>query len=432
MAAGHFKEGTYRMISRPSSAPKPLRHVAPDRIEIREGGGCVSLFGLPFFAAGLFVALIGLRVIPVSNAGEVPGWAWPLLIGMGLVFVGVGGALLFGRRWVTLDRTHGWLREQRGLLVPMDRRVRSLHDFDRVVLRFEAGDSDTADRYPVALRSAAVGDEFVLHNATEFGESYAAATELATFLQLPLEDRTTGTAAIKAPDEISESLQRRLRSGRERVESPIRPRSARSQVREGSGRASIAIPVEPVRLASLLPALVPAGLVAWFGPDVLDFFRETRTPLFVQYVFVGFALLFFVVPPLLGVLSRLRRAARGGTFVELTPDRLAIEERGAWRSSSTVIATADILDVVAATAQRNRAQLQSAVAARAEHAAGSRGRPQQGGRPPRWLAWLNRLIRSDGVRIKALGGIHSFGAGLADEEVLYLVSVIRRALAGRP
>jgi hypothetical protein len=420
------------MISRPSAAPRVLRRVAPDRIEISEGGGCVSLFGLPFFAAGVFVTLIGLRVVPVSNASEVPGWAWNVLIAMGLVFVGVGGALLFGRRWVTLDRANGWLREQRGLLVPMDRRVRGLHEFDRVVLRFEAGDSDTADRYPVALRSAAVGDEFVLHSATDFGESYATATEIATFLRLPLEDRTTGTATIKEPGEINESLQARLRSGRERVEPPFRPRSARSQVREGSGRASIAIPAEPVRLASLLPALVPAGLVAWFGPDVLDFFRETRTPPFVQYVFVGFALLFFVVPALLGVLSRLRRAARGGTFVELTPDRLAIEERGAWRSSNTVIPTAEILDVVAATAQRQRAELQSAVAARAAQAGDTQGRRYRNGEEPRWLAWLKRFAKSDGVRIKALTGIHAFGAGLPDEEVVYLSAVIRRALAGRP
>jgi hypothetical protein len=401
-------------------------------MEIREGGGCVALFGLPFFAAGVFVTLIGLRVVPVSNAGEVPGWAWNVLIAIGLVFVGVGGALLFGRRWVTLDRANGWLREQRGLLVPMDRRVRGLHEFDRVVLRFEAGDSDTADRYPVALRSAAVGDEFVLHNATDFGESYAAATELAGFLQLPLEDRTTGTATVRDPAEIGEPLQARLRSGRERVEAPVRPPTTRSQVREGSGRASIAIPVEPLRLASLLPALVPAGLVAWLGPDVLEFFRETRTPLFVQYAFGGFALLFFVVPPLLGVLSRLRRAARGGTFVELTPDRLAIEERGAWRSSNTVIPTAEILDVVAATAQRQRAELQSAVAARAAQAGDTQGRRYRNGEEPRWLAWLKRFAKSDGVRIKALTGIHAFGAGLPDDEVVYLTAVIRRALAGRP
>jgi len=61
------------MTARHSQAPTDFRQVAPDRLQIREGGGCVSLFGLPFFAAGVFVTLIGLRVVPVTNPGEVPG-----------------------------------------------------------------------------------------------------------------------------------------------------------------------------------------------------------------------------------------------------------------------------------------------------------------------------------------------------------------------
>ena len=37
-------------------------------LEMKTGGGCMSLFGLPFFGAGLFMLLITLRVIPLSNA----------------------------------------------------------------------------------------------------------------------------------------------------------------------------------------------------------------------------------------------------------------------------------------------------------------------------------------------------------------------------
>jgi hypothetical protein len=55
--------------------PRPFRQPAPDRVEIREGGGCLSIFGLPFLAAGVFTALIGLQIIPVSNKDEVPAWA---------------------------------------------------------------------------------------------------------------------------------------------------------------------------------------------------------------------------------------------------------------------------------------------------------------------------------------------------------------------
>ena len=97
----------------------PFRLVAPDRLQIKEGGGCLSVFGLPFLLAGIFVVLIGLRIVPVRNAADVPVWAWPLIVLMGLVFVVVGGGLVLGRRWITLDTTRGTLRRQWGLLVPL-------------------------------------------------------------------------------------------------------------------------------------------------------------------------------------------------------------------------------------------------------------------------------------------------------------------------
>jgi hypothetical protein len=34
-----------------------FRYTAPERLQFREGGGCLSLFGMPFFAAGLFMLL---------------------------------------------------------------------------------------------------------------------------------------------------------------------------------------------------------------------------------------------------------------------------------------------------------------------------------------------------------------------------------------
>ena len=61
-----------------------FRHVAPDRIEIRQGGGALALFGLPFFTAGVFMLLTSFGVIPMSNASRVslPGQ-------LGLIFMGL-------------------------------------------------------------------------------------------------------------------------------------------------------------------------------------------------------------------------------------------------------------------------------------------------------------------------------------------------------
>ena len=63
---------------------KCYRVTTPDTLEFREGGGILSLFGLPFLAAGVFVTLIGLGIVRPDNAAEIPGWCWPLLALMGL------------------------------------------------------------------------------------------------------------------------------------------------------------------------------------------------------------------------------------------------------------------------------------------------------------------------------------------------------------
>jgi hypothetical protein len=153
-------------------ARSPLvRQVAPDRLELREGGGCLSVFGVPFLAAGVFVTLIGARIVPMENARDIPLWAWPLIILMGLVFVAVGGALVFGRRWTVLDAGRGTISRRWGLLVPMRGETHILAAYDAVMVRFEAGDSDTADRYPILLRAKGGGTDLTLQSSTQYGES---------------------------------------------------------------------------------------------------------------------------------------------------------------------------------------------------------------------------------------------------------------------
>ena len=71
-----------------------FRHVAPDRIQICQGGGCLTIFGLPFFGAGIFMLLTSLGLVTMSNtAVKAERLALPF---MGLVFTGVGGVLCFG------------------------------------------------------------------------------------------------------------------------------------------------------------------------------------------------------------------------------------------------------------------------------------------------------------------------------------------------
>ena len=52
---------------------------APDRLQIREGGGCLSLFGLPFFAAGVFLLLTAMGVVPVKGSENLESWGLPVI-----------------------------------------------------------------------------------------------------------------------------------------------------------------------------------------------------------------------------------------------------------------------------------------------------------------------------------------------------------------
>jgi hypothetical protein len=83
-------------------------------------------------------------VVPVSNADELPGFGWPLLIVMGVAFIAVGGTLVFGRSWTTIDTSQRAVIRQWGLVVPLKERTFPLEAYVAVTLGFVQGDSDTS------------------------------------------------------------------------------------------------------------------------------------------------------------------------------------------------------------------------------------------------------------------------------------------------
>jgi len=170
---------------------RPFQEVAPGVLEVREGGGLACVFGLPFLAAGVFVTLIGTGVLRVQNADEVPRWGWPVLLFMGLAFVAVGSALVFGRSWTRLDTRRRRILKQWGLLSPMRTEENRLQDFYEVCLKFHGGDSDSADRYPVVLKAGMGGKDLEIYSSTNYGEARERAVFLARFLKLPLTDTST-------------------------------------------------------------------------------------------------------------------------------------------------------------------------------------------------------------------------------------------------
>lgn len=401
----------------------------------------MAAFGLPFFAAGIFLTLVGLGVVPLENSDEVPAWAWPIMMLMGLVFAGVGGGLAFGRRWTTLDLDRRVLVKEWGPLVPVRREEHRLEDFDAVLLRLIAGDSDTSDSHEVLLRRRDGRAPVLLSSSPVFGESRERAGEVAKLLGLPLSDTSAGAERVIPPQRVDATFQERLRAGEE-AEVPIpRPFRPRSQVRESEGRVEVSLPGPDFRPVQLLGVALPVAAAILVGPSVLHFFRDTGTPVAVQVVMVGFATLFFFVVPAAGVLNAFLLSERGGWVLEASREGLVLEERGAWARKRRTIAAEEILGLHAETSQ---GQVAAALRDGAQRAGTGRGgvgggaerRPILPPSPPRrddpgWLRTVRRLVPSKGVIIRTRTETLAFGAGLPDDEVLYIHALVLKGLGGR-
>jgi hypothetical protein len=408
---------------------RPFEHVTSDRLQIREGGGCMSAFGLPFFAAGVFVILSVAGVIPFSNASDVRGWASVAMAFMGLVFTAVGGTLVFGRIWTTLDVTRRLVIKQWGLLVPLRERTYPLAGYSAVTLGFVRGDSDSADKFPIGLK-AQTGPGLPLCSFNTYATSRECAIAVARHLHVDVEDSTTDHPVRVTPADAERAFRERA------VEfaSPgatAQPADSRSTVtREPDGlRIDIPLPrMSPIAaFFGLIPLIVPIIVVPW----LMNFFRRTNTPDAIGWVFLGFMIFFFGLLPATTVANAFRRARRGGTIVCVSPRGIRIQERGAWRTRPKAsIDASDILDVDYST--RESAAASARAAAEEQAMASSKASSAEvGPRVERLTAWLAQFATGHGLTVKTRTGLTTFGAGLADDEIRYLHALVRRALHGR-
>jgi hypothetical protein len=409
-----------------------VHEVTGGRLQIREGGGSIALFGLPFFAAGVFAVLGAAGVVPVSNPGGVSDLARPLLLLLGLVFTAVGGTLVFGRKWTILDAQQRRIVRQWGLLVPLREDRLPLDGYSAVNIGFVKGDSETADRFPVSLRSR-TGADVRLCSPTAYAEARAAAVAVAQHLRLDLEDATTDHPTREPVDDLGRPLQSRSQRSRAPEPAIARPSTVRSSVTRDADRLQVVIPLprtHPVALvAGLLPLLIPA--VA--GPWLATFFKQTHTPDPIGWVFLGLLVLGFGVLPATTTLNALIRSRRGATIVSVSREGIVIRERGAWTTRTVAsIGAADIIDVdystreSASVAARRAAEQQVKETPQFAAAEAALVNP----RVERLLAALLRFVKSGGLTVKTTQGLTTFGAGLEDEEVQYLHAIVRRALQG--
>jgi hypothetical protein len=391
----------------------------------------MSVFGLPFFAAGIFMFLSLAGVVPTKGIDSSAATRVVLPL-MALAFTAVGATLVFGRAWTAIDRAEGTLEHQWGLLVAMHTKATRFGDGLAIAIGFNPGDSDSAETFPLTLKSSSAGQQKIF-TASTYADARECATAIARLLNVEVEDATSDHAVRVAASKSALSLSERLRlDGPDQGPMP-RPSNMRSEVRmEGHG-VRMTIPAAPTHPFLIVATLVPVAIVAAvFGP-VSEFFDRTKTPAAIGWTFFGlFALLFAVIPGMT-VINAIVRARRGATIVTVSPNGIRIDERGAWRTTTTGAYDAgDVYDVDYGTTESTMASARRSAMAIARESDGM-------ARPTAVTPGLERVLtrivafsKTKGITLKTRRGLVSIGAGLDDAEILYLHAVIRRALVGSP
>jgi hypothetical protein len=336
---------------------------------------------------------------------------------MSMAFLAVGGALVFGRRWLTLDPASGSLTRRRGLLIPMQAEHRSLGEFNAVVMAFQAGDSESPDCYPVRLRAIS-GKDFIIRSPTKFEEGRAQAEFLSRFLRLPLADATTDHEVVVSPERASDTLQERLISSTAQTESVERPPGMRSQVSESGGKTLIVIPARKSRGAAAFAGLVSCVMMLIVAPALWRFFSRSDAPAGSRLLFLIIFVFLFGVLPLVSI-GLAFGAVRNRTVVTASPSGLVIERRGLRRTRITEVSAAGILDVDYSTFEGTLESARRSTEMRQPASAGG------------LFAALKRWIPTKGIIVKSRQGLVTFGEGLAAEELRFLKWVLTKALAPR-
>lgn len=387
----------------------------PHVLELKKGGGCLGCFGIPFFAAGIFMFLIFIQIVPMSNGSDVPWWGWIILGAMSLIFTAVGGSLVFGRNWITLDTMQRRIWVAWGLLKPMRGTVYDLDNYRTILLKFIRGDSDTADSYQVSLATP-TGGELDLISNTDYAAALAQAELLMGFLNLPLEDSSTDHTQI-----VKQGIRNIIETpGSEApADNTTIPEKLLSTISAFQDGIRIGVPGPAFRPFSLLGLLFPLVLLIVFGQRFVYFLTHSNTPVGVQYTFFAFFGFMFVLIPLSGVLNRYLASKRVMATLTVNAEGITLAGKG-YRGKKGIKLGRDriiALDFGTADMHLNK---QATVT------------PPTGNTPtveiPAWVYKLQRFIPSRGVIIKSKDGLFTFGAGLPAEEVKYIYSLVEEYL----
>lgn len=235
----------------------------PDRLAVTRGGGCMILFGLPFFLAGaaiVFMTLIGQMRSPDPVA-------LPFMLLFGSLFSCAGACLMFGRAGVIFDRRTGQATKWWGLLVPFSTETRPLSDLQIVLISSEIRRSknSTYTVYPVRVETCK--DRLNLREFQDCMQARRQAEEVAKFLGLGIRDSSSGTILVREAGTLDDSLRHQaLKSGRA-AEAPSPPPDCTIQYDVAGDEVAFDLPATGFKLGHLLPVMggmLVSGFFAFF------------------------------------------------------------------------------------------------------------------------------------------------------------------------
>src|SRR5262245_13285941 len=407
-----------------------VKEVSPGRLEIREGGGCLTLFGLPFFTVGVYMLLSVVGLVTMRSDGQpVTQAAAGVLCGLFTLVVGV---LTFGRSITAIDLGQHVVTKQWRVLIPLHTWTYPLGDYTTVTLAFVRGDSDSADKYPIGLKGNTVAP-LSLCSPTQYAEARQCAAAVARHLGLDIEDTSTDHPSRIRASEADGALRDRLRTDAPVPAAVARPPLMRSDVSDADGSVRIVMPMPPLHplamIGGLLPAVVAIAMLGWLG-----FFFNVRPLMPIEWVFVGLLFLGFGLLPLSSLIGRWLRSRVGRTIVTVSTQELRVQERGIFRTRTVAAFNAsEILDVDYSTkgslivASRRHAEEETATMRQIPVSSATAGAGTE-----RVLTVLSWFLKGKGIIVKTRTGLTTFGEGLADDEIQYLHAVVRRALANTP
>lgn len=394
-------------------------------LEIRSGGGCLSVFGLPFLLAGLFVLQIPFNLIPVKSSADAPPATFLILFGA--VFTLVGAVLVFGRSGLILDRSRGRIVQWYGLLAPVKRTESLMDAIDQVEMNFSSGDSESSPTWPISLSGMSMKKPIAVSHPTSFTAARQMAEELSRFLQKPLVDTSAGERIIRDPGHLNESYRDRMRrTGKGERVFPAEPSGGHAQVERTGEGLVIHIPAKSKKglHISFFTSLIFATGIAWvFVFPIL----RSDTPVFIRNIVFGFLGLVIILP----LLSALRIAYRmKNDFERITVTRsfLRVEASQQGRKTITEIPIDELEDLVAPGKQELLKALE--IPGMKNAPVGNTGTPGlPDGRPvSRLLLSLMKMVGGQGIIARSDKAEVKFAAGLDETEVAWLFALIQRTI----